>query len=203
MKSSLYSLASVVLMFAAAPSMAQSPPTESQARSSNPARGIDIETLFAAVAKKADKVFIVDPRVRAVVGIQGMTIDKVGYPELLTILGVHGFAAVAEGNVVQIVPEAQVRALPIPTVTNNKQYADGEFVTKVMTLKSVAAVQLVPLLRPMLPQFAHLAAVNCTNTLVIVDRFSNVQRIAGIVESIDKGEPYKAPPCGVPEAKKE
>jgi general secretion pathway protein D len=64
-------------------------------------------------------------------------------------------------------------------------------------VKSVPAAQLVPILRPLLPQQAHLVAIACTNVLVIVDTFANVQRIEKLVRALDTaGEPYKSDKCG-------
>jgi general secretion pathway protein D len=65
------------------------------------------------------------------------------------------------------------------------------------------AAQLVPLLRPLLPQQAHLVAVPCTNVLLIADTFGNVQRIEKLVRVLDvAGEPYKPEKCGIQAAAK-
>jgi len=56
-------------------------------------------------------------------------------------------------------------------------------------------LQLVPILRPLLPQFAQLAAYPCTNSLLISDHFENVKRIEAIVKALDVGTPYKYDKC--------
>jgi type II secretory pathway component GspD/PulD (secretin) len=96
-----------------------------------------------------------------------------------------------------------IRALPIPTISGKETRPDAEFVTKVITVKNVPAGQLVPILRPMLPQAAHLVAFPCNNRLLIVDTFANVRRIENVVESLDVGEPYKpSEKCGLQESAK-
>ena len=61
--------------------------------------------------------------------------------------------------------------------------------------KNVPAAQLVPLLRPIIPQAGHLVALPCVNKLFIVDTFGNVQRIQAIVDALDVGEAYKPEKC--------
>ena len=115
--------------------------------------------MLAAVAKRTGKKFIVDPRVRADVTVVGQEPTSIDYPALLLILQVHGFAAVEQGGYVHVIPDATMRQQPLPLVTGKESYADGEYVNKIIMLKSAAAAQLVPILRPLLPQVAHLVAL--------------------------------------------
>ena len=64
-------------------------------------------------------------------------------------------------------------------------------------VKSIPSAQVVPILRSLLPQSAHLAAFSCTNELLIVDTYANVRRIEGIVAAMDKGEALTLPKCTV------
>jgi len=50
----------------------------------------------------------------------------------------------------------------------------------------VSAAQLVPILRPMIPQYGHLAAYPSSNILIISDRASNVNRMMRIIRRIDQ-----------------
>jgi general secretion pathway protein D len=81
----------------------------------------------------------------------------------------------------------------VPLITGKENLADDTYVTATMHLKSASAVMIVPILRPLLPQQAHLAAYTCGNTLMIVDRFANYKRIEALVRSLDVGEPHGAP----------
>jgi general secretion pathway protein D len=96
---------------------------------------------------------------------------------------------------VNVVPAAGVRQLPVPQVSGRETRPEAEFVSKVMTVKNVPATQLVPLLRPIMPQVGHLVALPCVNKLFIVDTFGNVQRIQAIIEALDVGEPYTPEKC--------
>ena len=81
-------------------------------------------------------------------------------------------------------------------MVGKEAHPEAEYVTKTFTLKNVPAAQLVPILRPLLPQQGHLVAFPCTNMLMIVDTFGNVQRIEKLVQSLDVGGPYTPPACG-------
>ncbi|MDH5436817.1 MAG: type II secretion system secretin GspD, partial [Gammaproteobacteria bacterium] len=60
-----------------------------------------------------------------------------------------------------------------------------EMVTRVISLENVSASQLVPILRPLIPQNGHLAAYARTNVLIITDRAININRLVTIIKRID------------------
>lgn len=157
--------------------------------------GVPVEELITAVAKRTGKTFIVDPRVQGEAVLIGSDPAKIDYAELLSVLQVHGFAAVERGNLVRVIPDASVRQQPLAIVTGKESHPDAEFVTKTFTLKNVPAAQLVPILRPLIPQMGHLVAFPCTNMLMLVDTFGNVQRIEKLVQALDAGGPYTLPKC--------
>jgi general secretion pathway protein D len=176
----------------AAYTQSSSPPAESPARVEN---GIPIAKLIAAVAKKTGKKFIIDPRVRADVELVGQDTASMSYGELLTVLRVHGFTAVEYGGYVNVIPDTVVRNTAIAVVSGKETRPDAEFVSTVISVKNIPAVQLVPLLRPMVPQAGHLVALPCVNKLILVDTFANIRRIETLIESLDVGEPYKPEKC--------
>jgi type II secretory pathway component GspD/PulD (secretin) len=157
--------------------------------------GVPVEELIATVAKRTGKTFIVDPRVQGEALLIGADPTRIDYAELLSVLQVHGFAAVERGNVVRVIPDTTVRQQPVAIVTGKESHPDAEFVTKTWTLQNVPAAQLVPILRPLLPQAGHLVAFPCTNMLMMVDTFGNVQRIEKLVQALDVGGPYTPPKC--------
>jgi general secretion pathway protein D len=154
-----------------------------------------IEELVATVAKKSGKKFLIDPRVRADVLLIGDDAANVDYGALVTILSVHGLAAVEGSQYVHVLPEANARQLPLP-MTGTGTHPDGQLVTSIIFVKSHWAASLVPVLRPLIPQFGHLVAFPCVNAMLLVDTFANVRRIEKIMQSIDHGEPYVLPKCG-------
>jgi general secretion pathway protein D len=162
---------------------------------SSSAAGTPLVQLIETVSKKTGKNFILDPHVSGNAVLVGIDPAKVTYAELLTILQVNGYAAVESGGLVRVIPDSIGRSAPSPLIDGNDKHPDAEIVTRVLRVKSIPSTQLVPILRSLLPQSAHLAAFPCTNELVIVDSYANVRRIEGVVASMDKGEPLAAPKC--------
>jgi general secretion pathway protein D len=178
-------LAMPVLVSAAEP---VSPPCA--ASSSAPDFGIEMTDLIDKVAKRTGKQFIVDPRVRAIVPKTGLDVEKVDYGRLLAILAVHQFAAYESNGIVKVLPDANARQLPIPITTEVPAKAlDDELVTVMFQAKNMCTAQAVPVLRPLMPQAAHLAAFTQANTLLISDRAANVRRIVDMAERLDKAAP--------------
>jgi general secretion pathway protein D len=174
---------------------ASSAPNENVSESTARPNGVPIERVIAAVAKKSGKKFIVDARVNGNVEILGQDISAITYNDLLSILLINGETAVEAGNYVNVIPETIVRQMPLPLATLRENYPDGQFVTSVIAVKNVQAATLVPALRPLMPTHAHLAAVPCGNSLILVDNFANVKRLEKLVAALDVGKPYTTPGC--------
>jgi general secretion pathway protein D len=148
----------------------------------------DINALIGTVAEVSGKNFIVDPRVKGkvtVISSRPMDAGEV-YEVFLSILKVHGFAAVPSGAVIKIVPDVSAKQDSIPNATDKEPGVGDEMVTRVVQVDHVAAAQLVPILRPLVPQQGHLAAYPATNVLIISDRAENVTRLVSIIRRIDK-----------------
>lgn len=148
----------------------------------------DISALISTVAEVTDRNFIIDPRVKGkvtVISSRPMDSDEV-YQVFLSILKVHGFAAVPSGEVIKIVPDVNAKQDGIPTANDGSPGRGDEMVTRVVQVDNVAAAQLVPILRPLVPQQGHLAAYPATNVLIISDRANNVERLLTIIRRIDQ-----------------
>jgi hypothetical protein len=119
----------------------------------------DIRQIVEAVGAVTDKNFIIDPRVSAKVTMLSstpMTPDAF-YEAFLSILEVHQLAAMQSGDIIKIIPNATARQYAGPLGTGGAAGAD-DIVTQVIQVQNVGAAQLVPILRPLIPQFGHLAA---------------------------------------------
>ncbi|MBE9564532.1 MAG: type II secretion system secretin GspD, partial [Proteobacteria bacterium] len=93
---------------------------------------------------------------------------------------------VPTGSVIKIVPQVNAKQGPLPLSQKNTKYADDELITKIIRLDHVPASQLVPILRPLVPQQGHLAAYNPTNTLIITDHAGNISRLMKIISGVDR-----------------
>ena len=150
----------------------------------------DIRALISTVSKFTGKNFIIDPRIKAkvtVISANTMSQDEV-YEVFLSVLQVHGFAAVTTGSVIKIIPEVNAKQGTVPlTIGKNNPYGDA-LITKVVRMDHVPAAQLVPILRPLVPQQGHLAAYAPTNSLIITDHAGNIQRLMKIIAGVDRPE---------------
>jgi len=148
--------------------------------------GVDLRAIVQAVSAVTGKNFIVDPRVRAEVTMLSSTpmSPDAFYEAFLSILAVHGFAAVPSGDITKIIPDASVRQFPGYLSADGA--SDDDIVTQVIQVQNVGAAQLVPILRPLIPQYGHLAAHPGSNMLIISDRASNVTRMIAIIRRIDQ-----------------
>ena len=146
----------------------------------------DIRQIVEAVGEVTGKNFIIDPRVNARVTMLSttpMTPDAF-YEAFLSILEVHQLAAMTSGDIIKIIPNATARQYAGPLGTSGAEGPD-DIVTQVIQVQNVGAAQLVPILRPLIPQFGHLAAHAGSNILIISDRAANVKRLMRIIRRID------------------
>jgi general secretion pathway protein D len=148
----------------------------------------DIGALIASIAEITGKNFIIDPRVQGrvtVVSARPLEEDEV-YEVFLSILAVHGYAAVPGERAIKIVPVTGAKQEQIPNLGSDGIGGDDQMVTQVIQVRNVAAAQLVPLLRPLIPPDGHLAAYAPSNVLVVSDRAGNVRRVAELIGRMDQ-----------------
>ena len=153
-------------------------------------RNADIQAFISQIADMTGKNFVVDPRVRArdvtVVSTKALSAAEV-YELFLSVLQVHGYAAVPSGDIIKIVPNTTAKQSNLPLVGKNE--AGGEaLVTRVIPVENSPVEELVPVLRPLVPQYGHLAAVGSANALIISDHIDNIRRMEAIIASLDNAE---------------
>ena len=147
-------------------------------------RDADLRQIVEAVGEVTGRNILVDPRVTGQVTFLSHSpmSPEAFYEAFLATLAVHGFVAFEAGEFIKILPDANARVHPA--------VAEGEggdrIATRVLALENVGAAQLVPLLRPLMPQYAHLAAHPGSNSLIIADRASNVNRMLSIIDRMDR-----------------
>ena len=148
----------------------------------------DIRQVVEAVSAVTGKNFILDPRVTGRVTLLSPT--PLGpdalYEAFLSILQVHGYVAIDTRDLVKIIPDASAHQFPSHIGTEGAAGPD-DLATQVVQLQNVGATQLVPILRPLIPQYGHLAAHQASNMLIISDRAANVNRLLRIIQRIDTG----------------
>lgn len=148
----------------------------------------DILSVINEVSQETGKNFIVDPRVTGKISLissRPLPKDEV-YQVFLSVLGVLGYSAVQDGDVVKIVPNMESGEQATAVATKSSPGKGDEVVVRVFPLQNVTATQLIPALRPLLPQWSNISSYTPGNTLIILGRASNLDRIASIIYDIDK-----------------
>ena len=177
----------LVVAAAAAQPGANPPPANPPGTHTLNMKDADIQALIATVAEITGKNFIIGPNVQGKVNVfstKPMKADEI-YETFLSVLRVHGYAAIPSGNMIKIVPEAAAQQDGSGGLDGSHHHEADEFVTQIVPVKHVAATELVPILRPLMPQGAQLIAHPASNSLVISDRAGNVERMASIIQRID------------------
>jgi general secretion pathway protein D len=148
----------------------------------------DIQEFIKFVADVTGTTMVVDPNVKGKVRV--ISSKPVSQAELydlfLSILDVQGYTAVRSGQVIRIVPSKDARSSPVPIMDDQSAVGNDEYVTQVIRLDNISAAKLIPVLRPLVPQQAHLAAYAPSNAIIISDIRSNIGRIVDIIERMDR-----------------
>ncbi|MEP3563237.1 MAG: type II secretion system secretin GspD [Marinobacter sp.] len=146
----------------------------------------DIRAFVTQVADITGYSFVVDPRVKGKVTVLSsapMNKDEI-YDLFLAVLNVHGFTAIPGEEVVKVVQ--QVDAKQSAEVLDRFNTTPSEqLITRVIQIDNANALELVPILRPLVAKYGHLAGVAAANALIVSDHSSNIQRIEQIVRELD------------------
>lgn len=153
------------------------PQTKSQKFTPN-FRDAEISQVIETVGLATGRNILIDPRVKGrvtLISSSPMSADAL-YEAFLATLQIYGYVAITDGGLTKIMPE-----------TNFVQYSgNSEIITQIVSVKNVSAAQLIPILRPLLPQYGHLAAAPNSNSLIIADRANNVARLIKIIRRLDE-----------------
>ncbi|WP_396587280.1 type II secretion system secretin GspD [Bermanella sp. R86510] len=146
----------------------------------------DIKAFISQVANITGYSFVIDPRVKGKVTIvsDAPMSEEAVYEMFQSVLGVHGFTAIPAGPVIKIVQQNDSKQEGgMPTAV--KSSSSEKMITQVIQIKETPALDLVPILRPMVAKYGHLAGVKSANALIVTDHSSNVKRLERIIERLD------------------
>ncbi|NCF18740.1 MAG: type II secretion system secretin GspD [Haliea sp.] len=148
----------------------------------------DIQELIKFVAEATGTTIVVDPAVKGKVKVvSSKPVSRSELYELfLSILEVHGYTAVRSGGVVRVIQSKDARSAPVEVRDGKSSLTSDEYVTQVIRLENISAAKLIPVLRPLVPQQAHMAAYAPSNAIIISDVSSNIDRIRDIIERMDR-----------------
>jgi len=145
---------------------------------------VDIEKVTQDISQFSKKTLILDPRVKGRISIFSDSIlsaEQVWDVYLRTIQ-VHGFAALSDGGVVRIVPENEA------TRDSNDSMNQSSIETKIFTLKNRAAGEILTQIKSITGRQSHLSSIPSINSILLVDKKSNIDRIGKLLNQIDQND---------------
>ncbi len=153
----------------------------------------DIRELIQFVSDATGTTIVVDPVVKGkvrVISSKPVSADEL-YELFLSVLEVHGYTAVRSGDIVRVIPAKDARSAPLEVSDDRASTVSDEYMTQVIRLENISAAKLIPVLRPLVPQQAHMAAYAPSNAIIISDVSANIDKIRDIIERMDKSAVQK------------
>ena len=150
----------------------------------------DIHAVVKAVSEMTGRNFLIDPRVQGTVNIIAPrpVPRNMVFPILLSALRVQGFAAVGgDLGYVNIVPESDAKFYA--GARDARRARGDQVVTEVFQLSHESAQSVVQTLRPLVTPNNVINAFPATNSIVITDYASNLERLRKVIATVDQPQP--------------
>lgn len=152
----------------------------------------DIRAFVTQVADITGYSFVVDPRVKGKVTVLSsapMNKNEI-YDLFLAVLNVHGFTAIPGEEVIKVVQQVDAKQ-SAEVLGRFPSIPSEQLITRVIQINNANALELVPILRPLVAKYGHLAGVAAANALIISDHSSNIKRMEQIVRELDSPSKYE------------
>lgn len=152
----------------------------------------DIRAFVTQVSDITGYSFVIDPRVKGKVTVISnvpMSRDQV-YEMFLSVLQVHDFTAIPGKDVIKVVRQNDAKQTA-ENLSMLHKVPSEQLVTRVIQINNANALELVPILRPMVAKYGHLAGVAAANALIISDHIANIERLSNIVDELDSPSKYE------------
>ncbi|WP_163834580.1 type II secretion system secretin GspD [Spartinivicinus ruber] len=187
----LFHASVLCLCFSVTPFTLAETSTDSGKRWTINQKNADIREFIAQVASITGETIIVDPRIKGpnnvtVVSASPLSKEEI-YDVFLSVLHANGFTAVPNGKTINIVPTNKAKS-DVPIFNGKSGPRSGHMITKVVPLVNLSAVELIPVIRPLIPQYGHAAAIASSNSIIISDHSANVKRLAKLIREMDLAE---------------
>lgn len=153
----------------------------------------DIKDVIKQISKATGRNFIIDDKIKGKVTIiseRPMTREE-AYQTFLSALEVAGYTTVkGPAGVIKIVGLKDASRAPIPTHVDSTPYTDG-FITRLIALENISALEMSNAIKDLISKDGNLFAYTATNTLIITDSGSNIDRLMKIVKELDQEGPQQ------------
>mgnify|MGYP002641335990 CR=1 FL=1 len=149
---------------------------------------VDIPIFIKFISELTGKNFVIDKAVRGKVTIispKKISV-KEAYKVFESVLDVHGFTTVPAGSIIKIVPTVDARGMNVETLLKREAVdADDKVATQLIPLKYADPEELKKLFTPLISKNSVMVAYSPTQTLIVTDVLSNIERLLKITKAID------------------
>ena len=148
---------------------------------------VDIKKVTQDIAQFSKKTIILDPRVKGKITIYSNASlnRKQVWDVYLRTIQVNGFSAISEDGFLRVVPENEA------TRDKTEDSSSGGFETAVIPLINRSTEEILPMIKPITGRQSHLSSIASVNSILLVDRASNVERIRNLLNDLDKNNTAK------------
>jgi general secretion pathway protein D len=147
----------------------------------------EVSMVLKLASELTGKLFILDPKVKGNINIVSASPmpRSLVYPTLVAALRLQGIAAVDDGKVVRILPDADARQQSIGVGVGGSPLTGDTIATRMFALKYEAAQSVASAIKPLLNSNATVVAYSANNTLVVTDYSQNLKRLEVVLAAID------------------
>ncbi len=144
----------------------------------------NIRTLIGTVSMATGKNFLIDPRVKGTINVitSSDIDDDQLYHLFLAVMKIHGFVVIDGEDFSRILPKNLTKSESAKQLSR----VSDEIVSTVVAINNVDASQIVPIIRPLMSQYGHLAVYKASNSLIVVDSQTNIERLKNLLKELDK-----------------
>lgn len=146
----------------------------------------DIKAFINEVATITDQNFVLDPRINGnvtVISNRALSRDEI-YQLFLSVMQVNGIAAIDSGTTIKLVPDNVAKQSGVAVDLRGDSMGEA-LATRVIYLTNTQAAEVLGVIRPLMPQSAHAAAVPGVNALVLSDRADSLNQLTSLIRDLD------------------
>ena len=146
----------------------------------------DIKAFINEVATITDQNFVLDPRINGnvtVISNKALSRDEI-YQLFLSVMQVNGIAAIDSGTTIKLVPDNVAKQSGVAVDLRGDSVGEA-LATRVIYLTNTQAAEVLGVIRPLMPQSAHAAAVPGVNALVLSDRADSLNQLTALIRDLD------------------
>ncbi len=153
----------------------------------------EIGEVVKQISRALGKNFLLDGKLRGKITIiseKKMTKDEV-WEAFQSALDVLGFTIVdGPAGLLRVVAKRDALSNPIALYTEKSPFSD-RFITRLITLENISAVDMANVIKGLVSKEGNLFAYPATNTLILSDSGTNIDRLIRLMSQLDKEGPQE------------